>query len=734
MLPIHDLRTQLSRIWREHNSLVLVAPTGSGKTTQAPQMLYADGLCGDKLIVVLQPRRVAARSVATRVAHEMNVTVGDLVGYQVRFDEQLGPATRIAYVTEGILLRWLQSDPLLKHVGAVMFDEFHERNLMSDVALALCRRIQTRRPDLRLIVMSATLEAEPVAHYLGCPILESAGRSFPVDVHYQEWDDDRPIWERASAEALRVLRDTGSDDPAGGDVLIFLPGMNEIQRTLDEIRSVWRGGPLTFLMLHGDLSPHEQDRVFAPSELRRVIAATNVAETSLTIPGIRHVIDSGLVRVARYDPTRGVDTLHVEAISQASADQRAGRAGRTAPGTCIRLWSQKNHAARPARNTPEVQRTELSSTVLLLHSLGVQSVADFDFLDKPDTQRITAAEALLEDLGALHAGAITEIGRRMLHIPAHPRYARMLIEAEAHNCVREIALLAALVGGRDLLMRLHPRDERDRIMRRNRASLLQRRDSGSDFFLYARSFEHAERCNFDGRKCADYGVNAHTARETAQTRAQILALCEEAGLTLAAPTAMSTAAVESIARCHLTGFVDHLAVRTSSGSSEYDLAHGRRAQLADESIAGNNMLLVASELREIGGRDGEHWMLLRFASAVQAEWVRQITPRGLSTKIEHVYDRLHKRVAAGRVLRYHDLVLAGERVDELDPEIAAAILAEEALSEPTRLPQWEKIRPLAAQMTREQMHTTLTRAFHGAATLGEALRRDVLTTLAKNRE
>ena len=730
MLPIHDLRPQLSLMWREQASLVLVAPTGSGKTTQVPQMLLADGIAGEKLIVVLQPRRVAARSVAVRVAFEMNCAVGDIVGYQVRFDERLGPRTRIAYVTEGILLRWLQSDPLLSNVGVVLFDEFHERNLMSDVALALCRRVQTRRPDLRLIVMSATLEAEPVAQYLSCPILESAGRSFPVDIRYQEWDDDRPVSERAAAETLRLLRDTGGADPTAGDVLVFLPGMGEIQRTLDEIRIAWRGDPLALLMLHGDLAPREQDRVFAPSELRRVIAATNVAETSLTIPGIRFVVDGGLARVARHDPARGLDTLHVEPISQASADQRAGRAGRIAPGVCLRLWSQQNHAARPIRNTPEVQRTELASTVLLLHSLGVQSVADFDFLDKPDARRIAAAELLLEDLGALHDGAITDAGRRMLLIPAHPRYARMLLEADERGCVREIALLAALVGGRDLLLRLHPRDERDRIARRNRASLLKRHDSGSDFFLYARSFEHAERCSFDGRKCAEYGIHAHVAREVAQTRAQLLALCEEAGLALDPPAVLTPEALtQAVARCHLAGFIDHLAVRTSSGSSEFDLAHSRRAELADESVTGSHALIVASELREISNRDGSHWTMLRFASAVQADWVRQLAPRGLSTQVDHVFDRLHKRVVAGRVLRFHDLVLAGERIAELDPHIAAAILAEEVLSEPTRLPQWEKIRPLTASLDPAAVHAALTRAFLGAVTIGEALRRNVLHEL-----
>ena len=327
-LPIHELGDQLRRAWRNHSNLVLVAPTGSGKTTQVCQLLYADGVLAGKRIVILQPRRVAARSVAKRVAEEMGrddsprddspVELGGLVGYQVRFDERLTSATEIAFVTEGILLRWLQSDPELSNIGAVLFDEFHERNLLSDIALALCKQLQqTSRPDLLLIVMSATLEAGPVAAYLNpppflrgrvgvgaeAPILESQGRSYPVDIQYQDWDDDGPVWERAAAKVNEIMRATNT-----GDVLIFMPGMYEIQRTIEEIRRSQitdaNGQPPAVLMLHGEMSPREQDRVFATTEYRRVIVATNVAETSITIPGIRYVIDSGQARVARYEPGR----------------------------------------------------------------------------------------------------------------------------------------------------------------------------------------------------------------------------------------------------------------------------------------------------------------------------------------------------------------------------------------------------------------------------------------------
>jgi ATP-dependent helicase HrpB len=719
-LPIHALVPDLSGAWRANRSLVLIAPTGSGKSTQAPQLLHADGISGDKRIVVLQPRRVAARSVATRVANEMGVAVGSTVGYQVRFDEKIGADTRIAFVTEGILLRWLQNDPLLSSVGAVLFDEFHERNLLSDIALALCKQIP--RDDLKLIVMSATLDAEPVARYLGgAPVLRSDGRSFPVEIRYQSWGDDGPVWERAAARIADVIRDTRD-----GDVLAFMPGMNEILRTIDALRAE-RLRDVALLPMHGEMSLKEQDRVFAPSDYRRVIVATNVAETSITIPGIRYVVDSGQARIARYDPARGINTLHVEPISRASADQRAGRAGRTAPGVCYRLWSEQQHAQRDDKNTPEIQRTELSAALLAIHAQGVRDAAAFDFLDKPEPARLAAAEALLLSLGAITAdGVVTETGRAMLSLPVHPRYARMLLEARAAGCVREAALLAALVSGRDVLMRIRPRDERDRVIKRNRETLIKRGQKSTDYFLLANSFAFAESVGFDGKQCAMYGVNAHVAREVRQTFEQLLSICEEAALDTSPYAGDSAALSDAIARCHMAGFLDHLAVRTSSGSNAYDLTGGRRCELMDESLVGTNMLIVASEIREISAHNGDRFTLLGVASAVKPEWVRALNPAGMSEVVEHVYDRLNKRVVAGRVLRFHDLLLGGERVEQLDPGVAARVLADEFADQLTRLPKGDQLARAWAGKPRAEIVDFLAAAWHGATSWAEAQKR-VLT-------
>src|SRR5437016_979994 len=422
-LPIWQIHPQTVEALYSGNRLVLVAPTGSGKTTQVPQMLLDAGLAKDKKIAVLQPRRVAARTVAARVAWERGCRPGEEVGYQIRFDDRTSLGTRICYVTEGILLRWLQDDRTLSDVGVVLFDEFHERNLLSDVALALVKQLQrTRRPDLKMAVMSATLDPGPVAEYLGgisstpsttrptkndkaglqpnppgaCPVLISEGQSFPVEVRFLDHKDERPVTEQA-ADAVERIVNAGES----GHILVFMPGMAEINATIGCIRAARLNERLAVLPLHGDLPSEDQDLAFEPNALRKVVVATNVAETSVTIDGIRHVVDSGVARVARYDAERGISTLFIEEISRASAEQRKGRAGRTAPGTCYRLWTQSGHLNRPERNTPEIQRSDLAEVVLLLHSLGIRRAAEFDWLDKPDAQAVERAERLLRTLGAL---------------------------------------------------------------------------------------------------------------------------------------------------------------------------------------------------------------------------------------------------------------------------------------------------------------------------------------------
>jgi ATP-dependent helicase HrpB len=749
-LPIWQIHSQILETFRSGNRFVLVAPTGSGKTTQVPQMLLDAGLAGDKKIIVLQPRRVAARTVAARVAWERKCRLGAEVGYQIRFDDHTSLGTRISYVTEGILLRWLQDDRTLPDLGIVLFDEFHERNLLSDVALALVKQLQqTLRPDLKIGVMSATLDAEPVAEYLktvsldskdqgqvsedkiesaqerttnssnfsrithhasACPILISEGQSFPVEVRYLTEHDDRPVTEQAADVVERILH-SGEK----GDILVFMPGMAEINATIGAARSIRAGERLAMIPLHGELEPDQQDLAFAPNPLRKVVVATNVAETSVTIDGIRHVVDGGLARVARYEAERGISTLFLEPISRASADQRKGRAGRTAPGTCHRLWTESGHLNRPERNTPEIQRSDLAEVVLLLHSLGIKRAAEFEWLDKPDPQAVERAERLLITLGALRASQpandnlhedekpsestpvgkssieadLTSIGRQMLRLPMHPRYSRMLIEAAKYGCVPAAALCAALVSGRDLLMRLGRDDSHIKEARE-----LFEASQDSDFYTLMRAYHFAKKNNFSLETCRRYGIHAQTARQIEQTFDQLLQLAQKQGLlrnadqessadsgllkSQGAPVTQtaSPALPDPLLRCIMTGFVDQLCLRRNMGTLECDLTEGRQGTLVRESVVQNAPLFVIASIREVTGRSSENLTLLSLASTVKREWLEATFAEQLRTQIEHLYDRTHKRVAAVKLIRFRDLVIHHEHQREVEPAASGLCLAQ----------------------------------------------------------
>lgn len=673
-LPIWQIHDSIVRALQTGNRLVLVAPTGSGKTTQVPQMVLDAGLAGDRKVVVLQPRRVAARTVAARVAWERGCKLGAEVGYQIRFDDVTSLGTRICFVTEGILLRWLQDDAALGDVGMLLFDEFHERNLMSDVALALVKQIQqARRPDLKIVVMSATLDAEPVANYLGgCPILVSEGQSFPVEVYHLDMPDERPRTDQAADAVERIVN---AGEP--GDILVFMPGMGEIASTIGALRAARTKERLALIPLHGELQPEEQDVAFAPNPLRKVIVATNVAETSVTIDGIRHVVDGGEARVARYDAERGIGTLFIEEISRASADQRKGRAGRTAPGTCHRLWTESNHLNRAARNTPEIQRADLAEVVLLLHSLHIKKAATFDWLDRPDAQAVERAEKLLHTLGAIDpvTEELTPAGRQMLRLPMHPRYSRILVEASRRNCVRAAALCAALVSGRDLLQRLRREDKHIAEARE-----LFEASQDSDFFTLMRAYQFAKNGGYNADQCRRYGVHALSARQVEQTFQQIVEIArrqrmidgEEKPGENAAPKADD----DALLRCLMAGFIDQLCIRRDQGTLDCDMTEGRHGTLMRESVVQNAPLFVAAAIREVAGRGSENLTLLGLASAVKREWILEMFPQHLHTQVEHLFDRTHKRVAAVKLVRFQDLVIHHEHQREVEAAASGRCLAE----------------------------------------------------------
>ncbi|MEI6561776.1 MAG: ATP-dependent helicase HrpB [Verrucomicrobiota bacterium] len=678
-LPIFELESALVAALAKDARLVLQAPTGSGKSTQVPQMLLDNGLLGDGEVVVLQPRRLATRMLAARVAQERGCRLGDEVGFQIRFDKVTSAKTRIRFVTEGVLLRQMLNDPGLRGVSAILFDEFHERHLYGDITLARALDLQaTRRPDLKLVVMSATLDTAGLERYLApCATLQSEGRTHPVDIQYLQRAvraDQTQVWDLAADELERLAPCTE------GDVLVFMPGAYEISRTIAAIRHSRVGSQFVVLPLHGELPVADQDAAVARYSKRKVIVSTNVAETSLTIDGVRVVIDAGLAKIARFDPYRGINTLLVEKVSRASAEQRAGRAGRTAPGVALRLWTEREHLERAAQELPEVKRLDLAEVVLTLKASGVDDVAAFRWLEAPEPRSLERAETLLRDLGALDdaTGIITELGRRMLAFPLHPRYARMLLAAEDYGCVRDVALVAALTQGRNLLRRSD--NETDAARERALGEV-----QGSDLFLMMRAWRMA---NGNGDIARSLGVNAIAAREAGQLCEQFLNIAKSEGLSISDRTDPELSTEEAVAKCVLAGFPDQVAVRLDAGTLRCALVHGRRGVLARESVVRDAPLFVAGEVREISGKDGVQ-TLLTMATAIREEWLRELFPDAFSEHVEVFYEKTLRRVMARRESRFRDLVLASAQTDKVPPSEAAALLAREVISGNCPLEHWD---------------------------------------------
>jgi ATP-dependent helicase HrpB len=677
-LPIISLRGDLGRVLREQNRVVLQAPTGSGKSTQIPQYLLDDGLASVGRIVVLQPRRLAARLLAKRVAEERGAKLGGEVGFQYRLENVSSKETRILYVTEGILLRQMQESATLPGVSVLVFDEFHERHLEGDLALARAWQIQeTTRPDLKIIVMSATLETALLADYLKpVEVLQSPGRMFPVTLEYLPKPSEAPAWELA-AEACENLLNSGKCPE--GDILIFMPGSYEIQRTLNALRDSLSARDFAFHALHGELPPAEQDAAVTPGSKRKVIVSTNVAETSLTIDGVRVVIDSGLARVARFDPHRGINTLLIEKISRASAQQRLGRAGRTAAGHGIRLWTEREHDQRAAQTLPEIRRLELSGALLTLKASGIENLEAFPWVEPPEAKAFSRGLQLLHDLGALdHDHTLTATGRRMAGFPAHPRYARMLLAADELGCVRSAALIAALSQSRNILLR-----SEGKRMDETREDVLGG-EGESDFFTLMRAWRFAQGRDFDMQRCRPLGIHAGSAREVAGTLNQLLRLCERARLNVEE----KAASPEAIRRCILVGFSDQLAKRVDQGTLRCRLVHNRTGELVRDSSVRKSLLFVAGEIREVESRD-ELRVLLSQATAVEESWLRETFPDDFSEGEQTLFDPNVRRVVTRRTRLFRDLVLDFTEHDCPDIEAAARLLAEEVIAGRCPLKNWD---------------------------------------------
>ncbi|OGV70284.1 MAG: ATP-dependent helicase HrpB [Lentisphaerae bacterium RIFOXYA12_FULL_48_11] len=679
ILPVYEIEKQLVEALSRNERVIIKAPTGAGKSTQVPQMLIHHGLA-KKRIIVLQPRRLPTRMLAKRVAYEMNSSVGYLVGYQIRFEDRSSHNTKIKFVTEGILLRQMMLDPGLEDIDAIIFDEFHERHIYSDVTLGRALQIQkTIRPDLKIIVMSATLDIAGLESYLApCRLISSTGRQYPVAISYLDKQVDSQktqLWDLCTRELERILSKENN-----GDVLIFMPGSYEISRTIQALRNSSTIRHCEILPLYGDLPPDRQDAAMISYDRRKIIVATNVAETSLTINGITVVIDSGLARIAHFDSSRGINTLMIEKISRASADQRSGRAGRTAPGNCLRLWTQSEHAARPERETPEIKRIDLSETLLAMHAGGEKNIKSFPWFEPPDQQSIEKAETLLADLGAVDdTGNITPLGMKLSAFPVHPRYARMLIAAGDYGCIPSIALVAAMTQERNILL-----TTRDKIVSEKRDRRIE--DSpDSDFLTLANAWEYAYRQDFDLSACREVGIHAVTARTVAKLQDYFIKIAEREGL----DTNESGASHDTIAKCILLGFSDHVACRINEGSRRCELVHKRRGDLAKESSVNSGRLLVACDVSEIGRHSGDSTVILRLATLVKQEWLKELFPSDFTEKYEAVLDPQSKRVIGEKRILFRDLVIERKTGGQPLPEAAAELLAKEILTGHVTLKGWD---------------------------------------------
>jgi ATP-dependent helicase HrpB len=634
-LPIDPLLPEICATLRAGTGLVLTAPPGAGKTTRIPPALHRSAIADTGEIVILEPRRLAARMAAVRAAQEISEPVGETVGFTIRFERADSSRTRIRYVTEGVLARGIARDPLLAGIAVLILDEFHERSIQTDLALAYARRLQlTARPDLKILVMSATMDPAPVAEFLGgAPVLESSGRRYDVAVEWEPRDTARPMHEKAAASVTRLVQEQSS-----GDILVFLPGAAEIRQTAGALAGVAAREGLLVLALHGDLPAAQQSQALEPAAQRKVILATNVAETSITIPGVAAVVDSGLVRAASYSAWTGLPRVELAKASKSSAQQRAGRAGRTGPGKVVRLYTKWDFECRPDRDPPEIRRADLAEPVLALHAAGIEGIADFSWFEAPPQRALDAAEALLKRLGALNGEAgITKVGRRMMRFPLHPRLGRLLIEGERAGIVEQAALAAALLNEKDI--RLDARTSLTGSFSGARMPAARAKGS-SDLLELMDCFETARAVDFKPDELRRLGLDSRSVAVVDRLHRQLLPLMrrqQRQPMGEECETAMLTAL--------LAAFPDRVAQRRTETSRDLLLAEGGSAELSPGSVVHGGRLLVAidAEQRRRTPRDADA-VLVRLASEIQPEWLVELFPDSIVETRELLWNEPGARV------------------------------------------------------------------------------------------
>ena len=662
-LPIQLMRGELLAALSHAGRLIVTAETGSGKTTQLPQILAAHGIKGT--ILVLEPRRLAARLVARRVASEMGTTLGDVVGFRTRFESAWSANTRIGFVTEGVFLRMLLADPNLRGVGAVIVDEFHERSLQADMAISAVAQLQAKRSDLAFVVMSATLDAQTLSKALDAQHVHASGRTFPIDIQYRREPAWKDVPHVAAQEAVELAR------RMNGDVLVFMPGAAEIDATTRALQALVNSNDIDVRRLHGSMPAQEQDAALDACTRKRIVVCTNVAQTSITVPGICAVVDAGYARVYRYDAKRGIDTLRPERISRAAADQRAGRAGRTQSGCCVRLWSEVDHAKREAFDLAEIQRSELSEAVMLAAALAGKH-GDFRWIESPSADALKRAVDTLVALEAIDAhGALTECGKIMSRIPAPPRVARMLSEAAKRGCLRRASTWAALLSERDivrgatsnaLLNMLHVGEEpSDLLVRERIVDAWQARK-------LPRSIEIAEEAIREVVRAADR-----------LERATRVALNMSSAVD-------SSDSLQDLTLSLVAGHADHIVWKPDT-QRPHVLGSGRRKALVDrDSVVAHAGFMVALEARENPGDPTAQ--LLSMLAPVEQKWLEQAySARFSSVRVTRWNDALNA-VEEAQQESFDDIVLASISRPPKDMAQAALLLVSKIQEGVLQLPLW----------------------------------------------
>jgi ATP-dependent helicase HrpB len=718
-LPIDASLPDIVRSLRERRNLVLVAEPGAGKTTRVPRALLDAGFAEHGEILVLQPRRIATRMAARRVAEELGEEVGGRVGYQVRFERAISNRTRVCFVTEGILTRKLVGDPSLRQVAVVVLDEFHERHLHGDVGLALLRKLQAARPELHLVVMSATLAAEPLAQFLGAELIRVAGRPYPVEIEHAPQPSDAPLETRV-AQALRALVRRGLT----GDVLAFLPGAAEIRRAEAACQAIAREAGLEIALLHGDLPARDQDRAVARGSRHKLILSTNIAETSLTIEGVRAVIDSGLARVAGHSAFSGLPTLTTAPISRASAAQRAGRAGRLGPGVCLRLYTKHDHDHRPEHDAPEIAREDLTETRLSIASSGFTLDAS-DWFEPPPSAAWQAAFEVLLGLGALDAaGELTALGRRMAQKPLHPRLSRLVFEAQSRGAGASGCMLAALLGERDVLASARTRFGGGKA----------RDDSGRSDLVHRMELIEALGDDVSASRLRAHDLDPGAVHAARRVRDRLLTAFDDAyddhGLD-------DQAREDALLIATCAAFFDRVAKRRSARGSVLVFARGGSASLAETSVVRDAEYVVVVDAREKKGAKSD--VVAYLASAIEPEWLLELFPERITDRTQLTFDSKTERISSLQVLAYDGLTLdSANHHDVSGPDVTQLLVhaaTERGLGEFVDLDAVSQLRarsvfaasvdPNLAPLPEDALQRALTHAADGKRSFAE-LRREPL--------